>query len=47
MKLIAVEAFIYLRVFIFDYKALFVCVKDRTCLRIPYINFWSPVLFTL
>ena len=25
---------IYLCFFIFDYKALFVCVKDRTCLRI-------------
>ena len=31
-QFIAVEVFICL--FIFDYKALFVCVKDRTCLRI-------------
>ena len=31
MQLIAVEVFIYC---LFDYKALFVCVKDRTCLRL-------------
>ena len=30
MQLIAVEVFIYL---LFDYKALFICVKDKTCLR--------------
>ena len=32
MQFIAVEVFIDL---LFDYKALLVCVKDRTWLRIP------------
>ena len=31
MQFIAVEVFIYL---LFDYEALFVCIKDRTCSRI-------------
>ena len=34
MQFIAVEEFIYLRLFIFDYRTMFVCVTDRTCLRI-------------
>ena len=34
MQFIAVEVFIFLRLFIFDYRALFVCVTDRTYLRI-------------
>ena len=35
MQFIAVEVFIYLfRVFAFSYKTLFVCVKDRPCLKI-------------
>ena len=35
MMLIAVEVFIYLfTVFIFNHKALFVCEKDRACIKI-------------
>ena len=34
MQLITAVLFIYLRLFMFDYGALFVCVTDRTCLRI-------------
>ena len=35
MQLIEVEVFIYLfTVFIFNSKALFVCVKDRVCLKV-------------
>ena len=35
MQFIAIEVFIYLfTVFIFKYKALFVHVKDRACLKI-------------
>ena len=30
MKLIPVEIFIFLRLFMFDYRALFICVTDRT-----------------
>ena len=44
----------YFCLLIFDYKTLFVCVKDRTCLRIPipaycFNNFGSifGVLFCL
>ena len=39
MQFITVVLFIYLRLFMFDYGALFVCVTDRTYLRIaipPY-----------
>ena len=35
MQLIEVEVFIYLfTVFIFNSKPLFVCVKDRLCLKV-------------
>ena len=44
----------YLCLFIFDYKALLVCVKDRTCLRIAIVAYCfnifgsiSSVLFCL
>ena len=50
----SVEVFIYLRLFMFDYRALLVCVTDKTCLRIaipPYCfnifrSIFGPVLFT-
>ena len=49
MQFIAVEVFICL--FIFDYKALFVCVKDRTCLRIAipfyYFNIFGSIFSVL
>ena len=41
----AVEVFLYLRLFLFDYKALFVCVTDRTCLRIAIFIFEFRALF--
>ena len=50
MQLIAVEVFIYLFMYtVFDYKALFVCVKDRKCLRItiPAYCFIFGALFCL
>ena len=34
INFIAVEVFIYIYLFIFDCRALFVCVADRTCLEI-------------
>ena len=34
MHFTAVKVFIYLRLFMFDYKAFFVCVTDIKCLRI-------------
>ena len=34
MQFITVEVFIYLRLFLFNYRALFVCVTDKTFLRI-------------
>ena len=35
MQFIAVEVFIYLfTIFIFNYKFLFVCVKERGCLKL-------------
>ena len=35
MQLIAAEVLFYLfTVYIFNYKALFVCVKDRVCLKV-------------
>ena len=50
MQFIAVEVFIYL-LFIFDYKALFVCVKDSTYLRIAipayYFNIFGSIFGVL
>ena len=40
MQFIAVEVFIYLfRIFVFSYKTLFVCVKDRPCLKIAILAY--------
>ena len=54
MKFIIVEVFIYLFIclFIFDYRALFVCVKYRTCLTmsgqptaLPFVDQFSVSCF--
>ena len=39
MRIIAEEVFIYLRLFVFDYKALLICVTDKTCLIIATTAF--------
>ena len=42
MQFIPVEVFIYL-LFIFDCKALFVCVKDSICLRIAISAYYFSI----